>query len=145
MYGEAKTVLEDDSNAKEAELLLKLPSDGKRTTGLRAHLKNFGRKGDDFGVDVGGVGADAGEEADALWPDPLQDPPFFASLVAAHMPLVQPLASAMLEAIGADDVAAAPRRGPAAADARVGPPARKVRRRDAGALSRAAAASHLQR
>ena len=32
---------------------------------------------------------------------------------------------------------AAPRRGPAAADARVGPPARKVRRRDAGALSRA--------
>ena len=50
MYGEAKTVLEDDSNAKEAELLLKLPSDGKRTTGLRSHLKNFGRKGDVFGA-----------------------------------------------------------------------------------------------
>ena len=61
MYGEAKTVLEDDSNAKEAELLLKLPSDGKRTTGLRAHLKNFGRKGDDFGVDWDGRPLSLGE------------------------------------------------------------------------------------
>ena len=40
---------------------MKLLRDGKRTTGLRAHLKNFGRKGDDFGVDWDGRPLSLGE------------------------------------------------------------------------------------
>ena len=40
--------------------------------------------------------------ADALWPDAERDEPFFRSLVAAHLPLVQPLASAILEYLGVE-------------------------------------------
>lgn len=41
-------------------------------------------------------------QTDALWPDPAKDEPFFRSLVAAYLPLVQPLASAILEYLGVD-------------------------------------------
>ena len=49
-------------------------------------------------------GLDGGDEAgaDALWPDGARDREFFSSLVAAHQPLVQPLAAAILESLGCE-------------------------------------------
>ena len=77
---------------------------------------------------------------------PPSTPPHLAEALAPYAALIQGFARgrAATTASGDYDAAAAPRRGPAAADARVGSHARKVRRRDAGALSRAYAAPRLQ-